>query len=149
MKTTLIGLLLFSSFAFASANSILLRTTTHTEFSPTPGMSVLTIDTNGRVEFQGPNATRNGEWQFLAQLSPQSLHKVQTQVDELNASSKLVDQDPKGPHCTDSPSVNMTAYQNGNEIHFYSMSSCHEFFMQDWRGHQLVQLIKGLQILAD
>ncbi len=151
MKTIILGILLLGSVGFAATNSILLRSTTHVEYSPTPGTSTLTIDTDGNVDYQSPNVRRDGDssGRPLAKLSPDALQRLKAQVAALNPDTALVDRNPEDPECADAPSVNMMAYQeNAKEIRFYAESGCHEFRLEDWSGYGLIELIKGLEHLA-
>jgi len=150
MKTIIIGLLFLSSLAFANTTTVLLRSTTHVEFSPVPGMRILTIDSDGKVEYQSPEVRRTGDSAgvLLAQLSPGALRNIKEQINSLNPWSPLTDTDPDGPQCMDVPSVNMTANQNSKEIRFFASESCHSFYMEDGGGYGLVELMKGLENLA-
>ncbi|MGZ5279968.1 MAG: hypothetical protein ACXWC9_08500 [Pseudobdellovibrionaceae bacterium] len=150
MKIIIIGLLFFSSLAFADTKAVLLRSTSHVEFSPVPGMRILTVDSDGKVEYQSPDLSRAGDTTgvLLAQLSPKALNNIKAQIASLNPWSPLTDTNPDGPQCMDVPSVNMTANQNSNEIRFYASESCHSFYMEDGGGYGLVELMKGLENLA-
>jgi len=151
MKTLIIGILFLSSITFANTSSVLLRSTMHIEFSPNPGMRILTIDNKGKVEYQSPDMRRDGDpaGVLLAQLSPEALRNIKTQIADLNPSTPLKDEDPKGPQCMDVPAVNMMAYQGSNEIRFFASENCHSFYMEDGGGYSLVELMQGLETLAN
>jgi hypothetical protein len=150
MKTIILGLLLSGSIC--SAGPLLLKATTFIGFSPTPGMRTLTIDTDGKVEYQGPDATPRGGGgvkRLLAQLSSSAVSKLKNDVAVLNPRTPLRDENPDGPYCMDGPTVNMYAYTDVAETRFYTYDGCHTFRMEDGSGYELTELLNGLEHLTN
>ena len=137
------------ALAAKEAATVLLQFTESAGFSPDPSTLTLMIDSNGKVAslkkfFRSGKEVKKA----IAQLSVDGLQTFKAQVLTIKADTKLIDEDEKAPMCTDAPSAQISTFIDGQAVAIYQWASCHTYKSYDGEALSLVELIKGLSVLA-
>jgi hypothetical protein len=133
--------ILFYTASAANASTILVATRTP-GFVANPTVRILTVDSSGTMTLQTRDL-RTGTFSLesLADLTPSMMDRIRADLEGIDLSTPLVDQQQGQPMCTDLPSVTVSAVYGAHQIEIKREAGCHEWDLQTAQGLKAAALV--------
>lgn len=152
MKSVCISLLAVFLSTTTFAADELARYERNAGFSPRSGSEALTIDTEGRVEFNSEYFDRrSGRYEIrrveVARLDRGLINGLRASLRQIHARD-LRDEQEGQPRCTDAPSYWFSVVKNGEAIRIGGQEGCHHFVNETAVARQIRSVLEGLAALA-
>lgn len=153
MKALLLTLAILGTTNTVYAALPLVEQVTYHGFGPVSGTQKLMVLEDGSVKvFTDYTDMETGnpikKTFSIAKLSKESINAIRTHIKTIEH-GPLVDSNAGEPECMDAPGISIFVTQKSKKFEIYSLSGCHDHFNQSYGTSSVVEIIKGLAVLAN
>ena len=146
MKKLFTLLLFIGPMAFADSTA-LLQYKINMGFFANFATKIVSVDSNGDVTVETQNSEGTKK-ETLAQLSKQTIARIEAQIEKLNDKSPLVDDDQDRPFMRDAGSSIMLVSKDGAAVIIKKVEGGHEYNLQYHVASSLVEILSGFESLS-